>query len=143
MSDVPRPFPNSPYGADPQVLAYRQQLLTELATAEGSLAKFEGRLRTAERRYRTVRGRRTLGRLLCLIAIIGYGLPYLNLSFIPIYTNDVVLIVLGGIFVVGVFFLIVAARQIQSNDAELDLCEQKIQAFRGYIAQTKAKLSMY
>ena len=67
----------------------------------------------------------------------------LNLTFIPIYMNDVVLMILGGIFVVGIFFLIVAARQIQANDEELDLCEEKIQSFRGYIAQTKAKLSMY
>ena len=135
--------PNPPYGSDPQLIAYRQQLVTDLATAEGSLAKFEGRLRTAERRYRVVQGRRTLGRLLCLIAIVGYGLPYINLTFIPIYMNDVVPMILGGIFVVGIFFLIVAARQIQANDEELDLGEEKIQSFRGYIAQTKAKLSMY
>ena len=76
--------PNPPYGSDPQLIAYRQQLVTEMATAEGSLAKFEGRLRIAERRYRVVRGRRTLGRLLCLIAIVGYGLPYLKFNF---YSN--------------------------------------------------------
>jgi hypothetical protein len=134
---------NVPYAGDPQLIAYRQNLLTELATAEGSLAKFEGRLRIAERRYSTVRGRRTVGRLLCLIPIVGYVLPFFNLSFIPIYINDVSLTVLGGMFVIGLFFLVIAARQIQANDEELDVCEKKIQAFRSYIAQTKAKLSMY
>lgn len=103
---------NVTYTGDPQLIAYRQNLLTELATAEGSLAKFEGRLRIAERRYSTVRGRRTVGRLLCLIPIVGYVLPFFNLSFIPIYINDVSLAIFVGMFVIGLFFLVVAARQI-------------------------------